>query len=174
MKLLLLVRHAKSSWSDPSLADRDRPLNRRGQTDAPRMGKRLAEDYPTPPDLVVSSPATRALSTAKAIAQAVDYPGSRIRVEERLYGADPAEFVQVIRELDDDADLVVAVGHNPTLTELVTALSKHPFDNVPTCGVVALRFETSTWDDVGRGRGRTEARVLAFDYPKKSRGTEAT
>jgi phosphohistidine phosphatase len=105
MKLLLLVRHAKSSWKDRSLADRDRPLNRRGLKDAPRMGKRLAKNYPAP-HLVLSSPAVRALSTAKAIAKAIDYPGSHIRVEERLYGADPEEFIQVIRDLDDGADRV--------------------------------------------------------------------
>jgi phosphohistidine phosphatase len=132
MKLLLLVRHAKSSWKD--------------------LGKRLAKNYPAP-HLVLSSPAVRALSTAKAIAKAIDYPGSHIRVEERLYGADPEEFIQVIRDLDDGADRVLAVGHNPTLTELVTVLSQRPFDNVPTCGVVALRFETDTWDDVGRATG---------------------
>jgi phosphohistidine phosphatase len=169
MKLLLLVRHAKSSWKDRSLADRDRPLNRRGLKDAPRMGKRLAKNYPAP-HLVLSSPAVRALSTAKAIAKAIDYPGSHIRVEERLYGADPEEFIQVIRDLDDGADRVLAVGHNPTLTELVTVLSQRPFDNVPTCGVVALRFETDTWDDVGRAT----VRLLAFDYPKKPRRPETS
>lgn len=169
MKLLLLVRHAKSSWKDPSLADRDRPLNKRGEKDAPRMGKRLAEDY-LEIELMVSSPAVRALTTAKAIAKAMDYPRSRIRVEERLYGASPNGFIEVIRELDDDADRVLAVGHNPTLTEVATILSQRPFENVPTSGVVALRFETDTWDDVGR----ITAQVLAFDYPKKPRGTEAS
>ena len=164
MKLLLLVRHAKSSWKDPGLPDRDRPLNKRGQKDAPRMGKRLAEDYPEL-ELVVSSPAERAMSTAKAIAKAIDYPKSRIRVEERLYQASPDEFIHVIRELDDDASQVVAVGHNPTLTEVATMLSRHPFDNVPACGIVALGFETDTWQDVGH----TVGRLLAFDYPKKAR-----
>ena len=169
MKLLLLVRHAKSSWKDPGLADRERPLNQRGKKDAPGMGKRLARDYPMP-ELMVSSPAARALGTAKALAKAIGYPRSRIRVEKRLYGADLTEFVQVIRELDDDADRALVVGHNPALTEVATLLSQHPFDNVPTCGVVALEFETDTWDDVGR----TKARVLAFDYPKKPRGPDAS
>ncbi len=164
MKLLLLVRHAKSSWKDPGLADRDRPLNKRGQMDAPRMGKHLAEEYPEL-ELLISSPAERAVSTAKAIAKAIDYPKSRIKVEERLYQARPDEFIQVIRELGKDASRVVVVGHNPTLTEVATMLSRHPFDNVPTCGVVALRFETDAWQDVGHTAGR----VLGFDYPKKAR-----
>jgi phosphohistidine phosphatase len=167
MKLLLLVRHAKSSWKDPGLTDRDRPLNRRGIKDAPRMGKRLAEDYPAP-DLVLSSPAVRALETAKAIANAIAYPVSHIRVEERLYGAGPDAFMRVIRELDDDADRVSVVGHNPTLTEVAAVLSRHPFGNVPTCGVVALTFETDAWDEVGRAN----VRLLEFDFPKKPRRGE--
>src|SRR5688500_4533393 len=120
LKTLVLVRHAKSSWKDASLPDRDRPLNRRGKRDAPEMGRRLAQLVGTP-DLIVSSPAARALATARVFAEAVDYPVDGIREEERIYEAAPTEILDVIRDIDDDVDGVPLFGHNPGLTQPVKA-----------------------------------------------------
>ena len=125
------------------------------------MGRRLA-DLAGTPDLVVSSPAARALATARIIADAVGYPRDGIREDERIYEAGPAEILDVIRRLDDEEDRVFLFGHNPGLTDLVNELTEPPLDNVPTCGVVELRLTAERWADVSR---TTLARV-AFTTPK--------
>lgn len=164
MKILILVRHAKSSWKDASLADRDRPLNKRGKRDAPEMGRRLAARGAAP-DLIVSSPAARALATARIIAEAVGYPVDAIREDERLYLASPAELLEAIRDLDDGYDRVFLFGHNPGLTELVNELSEPAVDNVPTCGLVELRLAAERWADVSPDT----VRRVSFDTPKSGR-----
>jgi phosphohistidine phosphatase len=164
LKILILVRHAKSSWKDASLADRDRPLNKRGKRDAPEMGRRLAARGAAP-DLIVSSPAARALATARIIAEAVGYPVDAIREDERLYLASPAELLEAIRDLDDGYDRVFLFGHNPGLTELVNELSEPAVDNVPTCGLVELRLAAERWADVSPDT----VRRVSFDTPKSGR-----
>ncbi len=162
MKALGLVRHAKSSWRDARLPDRDRPLNRRGERDAPEMGRRLAARG-FAPDLVVTSPAVRAATTARIIARALGYPEGRIVEDERLYDAASGEILDVIRGLEDRCDRALVFGHNPGLTDLVNALSHDWIPNVPTCGVVEFRIDGGHWSDVGRGVvQRTD-----FDYPKR-------
>lgn len=162
MKILTLIRHAKSSWKDESLLDLDRPLNKRGRRDAPIMGQRLAERE-SYADLMISSPAARALATAEAIAEAIEYPEAEIVADERLYGADAFEWLEVIQGLDDGWDRVMCVGHNPGLTDLVDDLSPGQIGNVPTCGVVELKFDTDSWALVGR----VEPAEVYFDYPKR-------
>jgi phosphohistidine phosphatase len=164
LKTLVLIRHAKSSWKDASLADRDRPLNGRGERDAPKMGRRLAA-WAGAPDLVVSSPAVRALTTARFIAKGVGYPVKRIVEDERLYAGDRTELLDAIRGLDDRLDMVFLFSHNPGLTDLVNALSEEPVDNVPTCGVVKFRVDADYWANV---RADTVQRI-DFDYPKRVR-----
>jgi phosphohistidine phosphatase len=164
MKTLVLVRHAKSSWKDTSLADRDRPLNRRGKRDAPRMGDQLA-DLVGAPDLIVTSPAARAIATARIIAGVVGYPVDGIREDERIYEASPAEILEVMRELDDDRDRVFLFGHNPGLTDLVNELSEPAIDSVPTCGAVELRLAADRWADISRAT----VRRAAFITPKGER-----
>ena len=164
MKTLILIRHAKSSWKDASLADRDRPLNKRGKRDAPEMGRRLAARGGAP-DLIVSSPATRALATARVIAEAVGYPVDGIREDERIYMASPAELLEAIRGLDDGHERVFLFGHNPGLTELVNELSEPALDNVPTCGVVELRLAADRWADLSPDK----VQRADFDTPKSGR-----
>ena len=161
MKTLVLIRHAKSSWKDASLADRDRPLNDRGKRDAPEMGRRLAV-WGGPPDLIVSSPAARALATARVIAEAVGYPVDRIREDERIYMAGPAELLEAIHDLDDGDDRVFLFGHNPGLTDLVDALSEPALENVPTCGIVELQLTGDRWADLSR----KTVRRTGFHTPK--------
>jgi phosphohistidine phosphatase len=163
IKSLTLVRHAKSSWKNVHLLDIDRPLNKRGQRDAPVMGKRLAERE-SRPDLVISSPATRALATAEVVAEEIGYLLEEIVVDERIYGAGALELLGVIQSLDDALDNVMCFGHNPGLTDLVNYLSpRYYIDNVPTCGFVELTFDTETWANVGH----VGAAQVYFDYPKK-------
>jgi phosphohistidine phosphatase len=161
MKALLLIRHAKSSWKDRTLADRDRPLNKRGKRDAPEMGRRLAARGGAP-DLIVSSPAVRALTTARVIAEAVGYPAGEIVEDERVYMASVESLLGVIHGLDDDLDRIFLFGHNPGLTELVNHLADDEIENVPTCGVVEFRLVAERWRDLDVDT----VQRIDFDYPK--------
>ena len=157
----MIVRHAKSSWKDSGLDDRERPLNKRGERDAPEMGARLARRKDRP-DLIVSSPAVRALTTARIIAKTLGYARNEIVVEERLYGASAADLLDVIRNTDDSVAMLVLFGHNPGLTELANHLGPRLIPNLPTCGVLYIEFEADTWSVVGYARGNE----VLFDYPK--------
>ena len=127
------------------------------------MGKRLAERQ-SYADLVVSSPAARALATAEAIVEEIEYPWTEIGVDERLYGANGFDWLEVVQGFDDAWDRVICVGHNPGLTELANYLSPYWIDNVPTCGVVELTFDTEWWALIGHVRPAE----VHFDYPKKA------
>jgi phosphohistidine phosphatase len=163
MKTLILARHAKSSWKHPELPDLLRPLNRRGEQDAPMMGERLAKRA-VEPDLIVSSPATRALATAEAIAREIGYPEEDILADERLYGASSFDLIEIIQELDVHLDHVMLFGHNPGLTDLANDLGCD-IDNIPTCGVVELQFDIGSWALVGD----IDPTCVDFDYPKNPR-----
>jgi phosphohistidine phosphatase len=161
MKTLFLVRHAKSSRDDASLPDRERPLDDRGKRDAPKMGKRLAK-RDAKLDLLVSSPALRALTTAHLIAGEVGYKRERIVVDDRLYASSPDDLLAVIRALDNTLDRVMLFGHNPEFSELAHRLSSEIVD-MPTCAVAEYNFDTKAWTDVGEVKPVT----TVLDYPKK-------
>ncbi|MFC1467062.1 MAG: histidine phosphatase family protein [Candidatus Brachytrichaceae bacterium NZ_4S206] len=161
MKKLILVRHAKSSWDDPTLPDHDRPLNDRGQRDAPKMGERLAKRGVLP-DLILSSSAVRALTTAQIIAEKIGYDRKAIVVDRRIYGAQASTLLYLIQELDDAHKQVMLFGHNPELTELAHRFSDD-IEDMPTCAVVELTFDVNRWVDVVDSKP-VEVR---FDAPKK-------
>ena len=167
MKTLFLVRHAKSSWKDASLPDALRPLNKRGRRNAPLMGRRLA-DRGVEVELIVTSPATRAVATAEALAEELSYPWDEIVVEDRLYHAATEEMLAVIEEQDDWLDGLLVVGHNPALTSLANYLGRGDLDNVPTGGVVELRYDVMRWSDLASVRPT----AMVFDYPKRRPGGE--
>ena len=162
MKSLLLVRHAKSSWDEQALSDKDRPLAQRGKRDAPRTGKRLRERG-VQPQLIVSSPARRALATAQSLARQLGYAKERIEMDERLYPGDADRVLQVIRALQEHLTCVMLVGHNPGLSELAHRFSREITD-LPTCAVAEFEFDTASWSDIGR---RSLAAAV-LDYPKKA------
>jgi len=161
-KTLVLVRHAKSSWKEVGLADRERPLSGRGKRDAPRMGARLAR-RDARPELLVTSPAVRAVQTAEAMAVAFGRGPADFLVDEGLYDAGPEELMAVVRRFDDQVRHAMLVGHNPALTELANRLAECAIENVPTCGVVILRLATDTWTTAGD----CPATLLEFLSPKK-------
>lgn len=161
MKTLYLLRHAKSSWSFDELSDQERPLNDRGRDDAPRMGQALARRH-IAPDLLVSSPAVRALSTAALVAKELDYPHDKIEVEAGIYGTDVDGLLAVIRALPDAAESVLLVGHNPTITDTVNALSPSDISEMPTAAVVCLKFSTEQWAAVSKAN----AEFYFYDYPR--------
>jgi phosphohistidine phosphatase len=163
MKQLYIVRHAKSSWDDLELTDFERPLNERGKRDAPEMGKRLKEKG-THPDLMLSSPAKRALSTAKKIAKALEYEKGKIETDQRLYHAGEGVILSIIQEVSNEKNILMVFGHNPGLTDFVNAMNddKAGIDNIPTCGVVAFSLDIDNWSQLRPGVGR----MMFFDYPK--------
>ena len=162
MKRLILLRHAKSSWSEHGLADSERPLSGRGERDAPRMGARL-HARGVRPDLVLSSPALRARSTAKLVARALDYADDAIRLDAALYLAAPEEILAVIAAQTDAVGCLLVVGHNPGLTELANfLLPELELANLPTAGTVVVDCATERWTEV-RGAQR---RLVYYDYPK--------
>ena len=162
MKALFLVRHAKSSWDDPALQDKDRPLDDRGKRDAKTMGKRLARSD-VKPDLILSSPAARAVTTAKIIAKKLDYKPKNIAVDDRLYGASADVLLDVIGRLGDKPKSVMLVGHNPELTGLAHRLSSK-ITRMPTCAVAEFTFDAKSWASIDEDKPiRT-----TLDYPKRS------
>jgi phosphohistidine phosphatase len=165
LKQLTVVRHAKSSWKYPDLVDHDRPLNKRGERDAPTMGDRLAaRGYR--PELVISSSANRALTTAMAIADAVGYPPNEIVVEQRIYGIGVTRLIALVQEMAEAVDNVMVFGHNPTMTQIIGHLSSESLDNLPTCGVAQFVFDFDSWAKLGEEL----ATEVVIDYPKKLNG----
>ncbi len=165
MKTLTILRHAKSSWKDPTLADRDRPLNKRGKRDAPVMGQRLNQTT-IRPSLIISSPAVRAWTTAKIVAREISYPKEFLQREKRLYMAGVNTLFDVVAEQDDGFNSIMIVGHNPGLTEFANELVPGVTANIPTCGLVAVEFEIDGWDL----RSAPAPRLVLYDYPKRVLG----
>lgn len=161
MKTLFLVRHAKSSRDDPLLPDRERPLDDRGKRDAPKMGRRLAK-RDAKLDLLVSSPALRALTTAHLIADEIGYRRKDIVVDDRLYASSPDDLLAVIRALDDKLERVMLVGHNPEFSGLAHRLSSE-IVNMSPGAVAEYDFDTKLWSAVGE----VEPAKAVLDDPKK-------
>ena len=152
MKRLILIRHGKSSWDYPELSDQERPLKKRGQKDGVIIGK-LLKSKGILPDLVVSSPATRAYSTAKIIADALDYPLQNIQLNDHLYFSGTSTIMNMVSETDDQHHTLFIFGHNPDFTELANVFSKEHIYNVPTTGVVGVEFNVEHWRDIDADSG---------------------
>ena len=161
MKTLTLVRHAKSSWKDTSLADRDRPLNRRGQRDAPEMGRRIAKAG-LRPSLIVSSPAVRAWTTAKIVAKEIGYPLEFLQREKALYLGSVTDILDVIVAQDVGFNSMMLLGHNPGFTDFANYLVPGLTNNVPTAGVVSVSIDQEDWNLFER----PDAQLVLYDFPK--------
>ena len=160
MKALLLVRHAKSDWS-LDVEDFDRPLNLRGQTDGPEMAKRLIENK-IEIDLFVSSPAKRAMSTAACFAEAYNKKPADILSVLSLYEPTIAAFYNAIKNFDDELKTISLFSHNPTITEFANQLTSLKIDDMPTCGVFAVKADAEKWKDFSTAKKE----CWFFDYPK--------
>ncbi len=161
MKTLLILRHAKSSWKKPGLTDHDRPLNKRGKHDAPRMGE-LIREKALVPDLIVSSSAKRARQTADRLAQACGYQ-NEVRLEDDLYMAHPEAFIQVLKFLSDEFDSVMVVGHNPGVEELLRLLTGRE-EVVPTAALAHLTLPIRRWSEMN---GQTTGELTNLWRPKE-------
>jgi phosphohistidine phosphatase len=154
MKTLHLLRHAKSDWSEPAVADRDRPLNRRGKRARTIVAKHVAGWNV---ELVVCSTARRARQTAKPV---VTVLGCRVRYDEALSAAVPARLLEVVRTLSDRDETVMLVGHNPSLEEL-TAMLCGQSPNYPTAALGTIDLSIERWDEVSPECGTLAAFVTA-------------
>ncbi|MBN2549242.1 MAG: histidine phosphatase family protein [Anaerolineales bacterium] len=160
MKMLLIFRHAKSSWDDPGLDDHERPLNKRGRQDAPRMGQLIREEE-LQPDLILCSTAKRARSTAELAAKEAGYQGE-IRPLDELYAAPAEAYLRVLAGISEKFDCVMLVGHNPGLENLLTLLSGR-VEPLPTAALAHVRLDVRSWSDITL---RTSGELIQVWRPK--------
>lgn len=162
MKKLILIRHAKSGWGSPDLGDIDRPLNNQGKKDASLMGERLSQ-YSIQPDLILSSPAKRAMKTAEIITKSLGYSVDKIVMLASLYTFDVKELLTIVQDINGRYQMVIVVGHNPAITRLAEYSTGFQVDQIPPCGVFCIRFENLSWEMVGIANGTAEF----FDSPQQ-------
>lgn len=163
MKTAYFIRHAKSSWSDMSLRDFDRPLNKRGKRDAPFMAQKLKE-FGVQPDAIISSPANRAITTATHFAKALDILPKNILQEPAIYEAYARTVLEIIQSQPNDFQTILVFGHNPAFTMIANMFKggSH-IDNVPTCGIVKMEIAEHKWTDFTPENGL----VKEFHFPKQ-------
>jgi phosphohistidine phosphatase len=159
---LHITRHGKSSWDYENISDIDRPLNVRGINNSYMMAKRLA-DREVVPDLLISSPATRALSTAVIFIRAMNLPPAVLQINDALYTGYADEMTELIKSIDNNYSNVMLFGHNPAFTVLANRFLAGSVDNIPTAGIVSMSFETDKWTDI---EGAVPVAEF-FDYPKR-------
>lgn len=158
MKTLFINRHAKSSWDDSSLKDFDRPLNSRGNRDAPIMADRFVEKEKKV-DQIVSSPAKRAFQTAKYFSKVLQ--GQDIYTVDEIYEATTRSLLHIINDFSDDYETIIIFGHNPGFSSLVDYLCDQNI-YLPTCGIVKIRFNVDSWSRISAESGE----LVYFDFPK--------
>ena len=167
MKQLFLLRHAKSGWGDPGLADHDRPLAPRGERAVPKVAAQLSH-WLEGPLLVLCSSARRTRETLAHVESVLTVP-LLVEVERGLYLASASALLERVRGVDGEVDQVLVIGHNPGISELAVGLcdpaaahSAHLRDSFPTAALARLEFEVADWRAVGFGRGR----LVDFVRPK--------
>ncbi len=159
---LFIIRHGKSSWDHQGLDDIDRPLSERGILNAEEMAKRLAQKGLIP-ELLISSPASRALNTALIMARFWMLKPSALQIHEPLYDAYSSNIEKVVSGIPPEVKSVAIFGHNPSWTAYANQFLSSPLDNLPTAGVVVVTLESNNW----RGLGWHQVKATHVDYPKK-------
>ena len=161
-KILHIARHAKSSWDYEDISDIDRPLNPRGINNAYLMARRFTERNQLP-DLLITSPANRALYTAVIYARVLKLSWDKIVLNENIYMGYAEEIINLIESADNKHNSIMVFGHNPTFTVLANHFLKDQIDNIPTAGIVSLTFKENTRENIGNA----VPQKVYFDYPKK-------
>ena len=160
MRTLYLLRHAKSSWKDASLADFERPLKGRGRDAAEQMGRFLASKKVTVGALI-SSPSVRTRQTIDLVQREVQL-GVEPQFDQRIYEASLSTLVQVLSEIPDDKKAAMLVGHNPGMEEMLAFLTRES-RHMPTCALAKISIDGSSWKEAGRGAGKLEWFVTPKD-----------
>ena len=161
MKTLLLMRHAKSSWKDPKLADHERPLNNRGKNDAPRMGEHLNQEDKIP-DVILCSSAARARLTVEGVLETLCFEGE-FKIFDELYHSGPRTYLELLSELQEDFNSAMIVGHNPEMDyflEYVCGVYEH----MTTANVAVIEFPINTWREL---RNEVEGKLVSLWRPKE-------
>ncbi|MEJ6982298.1 histidine phosphatase family protein [Pedobacter sp. P351] len=161
MKQLLLIRHAKSDWSNSGLSDFERPLNKRGNKDAPVMADRLLNKHLIP-QAIISSPALRALTTAKYFAEVFNIDKKEIQKEPAIYEASPNTLLSIVNGLDNKFDFIALFGHNPGITNFAISLCDTNIYDMPTCGVILIEFPFDDWKLISKNTGEEKL----YDFPR--------
>lgn len=159
MKKLFLIRHAKSGWDNPALKDIERPLNERGYASANEMSQQLN----VTPDLIITSPAIRAMSTALIFARNLDYNFNKIIIKQELYDTSVKDYLSVIHSIDNQFKTVLLFAHNPIISDFAESLTKSIPNEMPTCAIAGISFNISSWKEIKTKTGE----LFLFDYPKK-------
>ncbi len=162
MKTIYLVRHAKSDWGNASTGDFDRTLNERGMKNAPVMAARLKKKGILP-ELVISSPATRALTTAEFFSETLGYPEEKIQKRMEIYRGGVLDLLKIVQQIPDLYDSAMLFGHNPTLTEFSNLLTGSYTENLVTCGVIKIELDIESWKSANPDSGK----LSWYDFPKK-------
>ena len=158
---LFLIRHAKSDWSNLLLDDFDRPLNKRGLKDAPFMAKLLKEKA-IKTDLIICSPSLRTKLTSEFFIKELDLK-NEIIFEKAIYEAPYENLLKVLQKIDNKYKSIILIGHNPGLCDLANFLCEDYFENIPTCTVVEIDFNTNSWSEISKNNSK----LICFEYPKK-------
>ncbi|MDO8999907.1 MAG: histidine phosphatase family protein [Bacteroidota bacterium] len=167
MKELILIRHAKSDWGNEYLKDIDRHLNARGYGDAYMLSKWYFENH-LAPERILSSTATRALNTALIFARALNFNMANFLIEESIYESSVSNLLSTIKKQPDTLKSMMLFGHNPSITNLYNELCTDMFiDNVPTCGIIKINFDTKSWKDINE----KNAKLNFFQFPKDYKNT---
>lgn len=152
MKTLYLVRHAKSSWSQPDLPDIDRPLNERGYGDAHLMSKTLLHRIPVP-EQFISSSAVRAMTTALIFARKFGYPVEKIQIESQLYETSVQDYLEVISRVPDGIQSLMIFAHNFTISEIVPYFLGNQLEEMSTCAVLGMSLDVEHWSEIRDAKG---------------------
>lgn len=162
MKTLLLVRHAKSSWSDADISDINRPLKRSGVKDAIEVSKKL-KTLKCSPDILITSPAVRAITTALIFARTLKYQYNRIVINEMVYDFSKDALLPLLRNIDDKYNVIMLVGHDPAFTNLLNDLTGKILDKIPTSSVAKISFSVKHWNKIIHKSGK----LVFIESPKK-------
>jgi len=161
MKHLTLIRHAKSSWSDTTLSDWERPLSKRGQKSAPVMGQILRERNINF-DQVFTSSARRARTTIEIICHEIEIASASIVVTDDLYTFSYSDVLDWLRQVDNNYHDIALAGHNPACHELYQFLTNRRLAKFPTCAVARFEFNLEKWSEISSGTGK----LVFFDIPR--------
>ncbi len=145
MKRLVLIRHAQAAWGDQKISDRERPLSRDGELDARLLGVAFHDHHPEPVDLIISSPARRAVQTAQIIAQTIGLEEQKIELCDVIYGSSVEALLDFISYVDDSIDVLMLIGHNPHLTSLANSFCPSSIETIPPASGVVLDFDVDSW-----------------------------
>ena len=161
IKTLFIIRHGKSSWGYENIADIDRPLKNRGIRNAYEMADRINQLYENP-DLIISSPANRALHTAIIFSRVLNIPTERIKIENNIYDGYESAILDTVKKTTDAVSSIMIFGHNPGFTNLANTFVKNYIEYIPTAGVVILKFATESWIKINKKNVAEEF----YDFPK--------